>query len=1688
MKKLVFFLVLCFSLPFLVNGQNSPVGTCGVKIKPKSILLPTQQGSGILSNDATAYIDRFGNSYNTDELLISNNPPDECDAGHFTLVYTGNFSDKEKTVICKVFSDISAKIKPAMIGNKATIHLEKVYYGDKDGFFTHADASPYYENRKNVCSNLENGFVWRSLYVKGDVNRPKVYDGFIRFNANYDADKLDLWFTDLNKTKPDKNANGKDRVDLYTVTLHEALHTLGFVSQLFNNGNPSPVYSLWDTYLFSTVKNDFLIVKDDEGMCCSKFHQNPNITNTDEFLPKDNSCALTLGINGEGVNTIRYGAPEYFGNIFSHLCNKELVMYPFFNFAQERKNLSTQEERILCKLGYEMNNISCIEKSCAVQANDDFIELPNNSQTSIIVKANILLGNDYPATGKITFIDNSVKYSNGAFTFSNLSPGFNEFEYELKAEGCEDICSKAKVIISSFLSCPPAKKPCNLVCHGDFEQMTGATILPLTNFIPHNHTPAPNTNSLELYYDNTLNNTTNFLSGEFAPGPGGNTNPYENFCLNNGEFFQFPPLGNFAVPAPTPYSKFIHLGTDTKYSSPSYFEGIFFELRENIKEGETYEISFDKFSGCKHSLNFAFSKEKPCIKGVSVFPALISNQSVTCKNGTVFDPSSIVNIPYDINLKQWENVAQSFVAQKDDEGAKYVVVFITPANPNAQPYEHKSLFLDNVKITPKPKITVKSTFKYDKCSAQNDKIVIKYELCIPSPATSYYTFTLSPSILNNTGLQLSSTQGDFTKGFATVNLPLQHGGTNCVTLTLVLDVVNFAIGINNTKVALDISSSTLCYDSQHITVLNTSNAAITGLFSKTNIAQNFLKGYSGQIGSLLVTGTLWFDQSYAFTNTEFVMAAGSKIIIDQNHRVTFDKCRFSSCGDQMWEGIEAFPTITGKNGGEIVMTNSRIQDAHTAIKLNHTTLATIKNNNFSNNYVDVYAENALAKFIVADNQHSGANALKLPYKGQLLPAYIKKSYAAYSFINASVSGAPLIIGASSHISPAPNSPLSAQESIDGFDLGIIAENTSLLTFAVSFKNIQPSSISSGLGAAVYARSTNPDNMILVDGLGKSFTTFDNCLVGVYAQNVRLYVSNNTMVKVGTGVYGFNTPGGFIENNLIRCTTGGIGISDTRHQHILDNDIFCLNPTSHDSYGIWINKTGSIRDIETIVERNTIDMTNTTYGIRLSDAKNIQVLNNRDIFMQNARPNGFTDGINIINSMDCYIRGNNIIGGTPTNNTPNPLAKTETVGIFMQNSSSNTYCCNSLDKIYTAVEARNINDISDNFLTTTFGNHHFGLWLRKRSLLTNPTIGGQDFSGNAWNGVMAVGARNENSLLFQINKNQFLIETQVGLQPLSHPVIETPNVIGAEWFKTDNKGFSSICNNGPNGCFAQKPSGNIITNVDRLLLDDSSNSELSDLTRWTLTRNLYAKLEADPSLVNKEEALAIFYEQTKNTAIANFVGIAEGIDYAKTYQTSAGSKIEKELIQKEKALIGINEKLQAAAEYDVTLVKAQQDLYTEITTLFKALALEQVQAEKEKTEMLYELQKRNESIKSELVYENNLQQVNKVILQQLLSPENTLDKEDIFMLENVAYQCDMEGGEAVQTARAMLSWLDINKYSFDRENECKSGGVISKQQKNNNGEVKIYPNPAYDYLTIDKGNNTSNTILIYSFEEIGRAHV
>ena len=132
---------------------------------------------------------------------------------------------------------------------------------------------------------------------------------------------------------------------------------------------------------------------------------------------------------------------------------------------------------------------------------------------------------------------------------------------------------------------------------------------------------------------------------------------------------------------------------------------------------------------------------------------------------------------------------------------------------------------------------------------------------------------------------------------------------------------------------------------------------------------------------------------------------------------------------------------------------------------------------------------------------------------------------------------------------------------------------------------------------------------------------------------------------------------------------------------------------------------------------------------------------------------------------------------------------------------------------------------------------------------------------------------------------------------------------------------------------------------------------------------------------------------------------------------------------------------------------------------------------DKIEMLQTLKQRNDAIFTGAIYEENLKKVNKVQINQLLAKGNKLSNEDIALLESVAYQCDMQGGEAVQTARAMLTWFDMKKYHFKRENGCQTE-IYTKSQKSNSSDIRIYPNPSDGNIVVDCGSLTTTQLNIF----------
>jgi Secretion system C-terminal sorting domain/PKD domain/Periplasmic copper-binding protein (NosD) len=844
-----------------------------------------------------------------------------------------------------------------------------------------------------------------------------------------------------------------------------------------------------------------------------------------------------------------------------------------------------------------------------------------------------------------------------------------------------------------------------------------------------------------------------------------------------------------------------------------------------------------------------------------------------------------------------------------------------------------------------------------------------------------------------------------------------------------------------------------------------------GAAGKTTLLTNSALASTTAINNelIFIDGTLTINKDYKFTNCTFLMQAASKIEIGSGVDVTIDNSKFSTCGDQMWQGIEVLEPVTIPNSNTFNLTKSTIEDAHYAINLKNNVTSQIINNTFSKNYINIFSENSdLSNLVIYNNNHNSYNTtLKNPYKGQPIPSKWYDTYAAYCLKNVSF----IVIGFNSN---------SIAEQINGTKNGIIIENGGqVLTYYVSFKNIQPNSnnSASGLlqGFAINSTATKAGASLTVLGL-KSKTLFENCLVGISANGhlnseIDLVVQDNIMESVRTAISGTFLSKGSAQSNRITNTYGGIRINNSGNFYIYDNEIYVIDnpePTAITEYGIWLDKCDGNSSLTLSAEKNIIETDKVPYGVRLSDTKGA-LIRNQDITIKNGRLDGFTDGINVVNSQESVIMGNVIKGQQPKSNDPpnpnDPLETPETVGIFMHTTSDNLFCCNNVDYLYTGVEVRSTNNSDNQFIGTRFNTHNTSLWLRKaRTNSVDPLIGVQGHTGNRWKPFSAVEeAINESKVSSSIDKFPFLIEVAQGQYPLFPKFISTPNIKGVSWFQKAN-GVSNECVQGSDACLQMKPSSDL-SSIDRFLLNSAGTKDLHPIATWQLSRDLYSKLSKNPSLL-KEDEVQSFYENTKNTLIPTFVGIAESFAYLKKNQTAEQSNLENNIATKRARLVKIKKQLIEGGK-DNSLISESAVLSKELNTMLQLLNGIVTKTKKENHDALLSLKERNESLYSDFIIEQNMIKVNQVRINQLLSDTNILTDEDLSVLVEVAYQCEVEGGEAVQTARAMLSWYDGNKYGFGRDTKC-TEAFLSKQQKNNFlTEVTIYPNPTSSSLNISK---------------------
>jgi hypothetical protein len=365
--------------------------------------------------------DRFGNTYSIAE--IEETPffqsPINCEgAGDFILNLDdagGVFNEDERNVICDVFTYLSSIID-APSNEQAIIRFTK---DPSLPAFVAATASPLFPNQCGLGHSL----VHRQLTTGG---QRQSQHGFIEINPDVNFYYLDN----------DGSTNIEDgQSDFYTVILHEALHVLGFGSQISTSGDPlQDFYTQWDLGL-RAQNSEPLILRSPgvNGACCATYEFNES---TDLILPDDilnQVCGATITYDVSSSVPI-YGeypgnSDAVFLNTLSHLNNsctpetRHVMNYTILpGEAGVQRTLSTDEIEIMCSLGFSLSMNECSDTPvCNLIAANDGIFFVGQGE-SIEIPFTELLANDVTNDPNIELIEGCG--SNFGLSIEQLGEGF----------------------------------------------------------------------------------------------------------------------------------------------------------------------------------------------------------------------------------------------------------------------------------------------------------------------------------------------------------------------------------------------------------------------------------------------------------------------------------------------------------------------------------------------------------------------------------------------------------------------------------------------------------------------------------------------------------------------------------------------------------------------------------------------------------------------------------------------------------------------------------------------------------------------------------------------------------------------------------------------------------------------------------------------------------------------------------------------------------------------------------------------------------------------------------------------------------------------------------------------------------------------------------------------------------------
>jgi len=1629
------------------------VAQCGIYTKPAA-----GSQSGVF------YSDRFSNTFSEEELtqMLENSTVIDCQTNApFNLLmeetqYNGlTFpTPEQESLICEVFNYLGGQISAP--GNGGIVNIQVIFDPGLAGSGTGGIGSPLFAHQCGIGYSI----VQEQLNTQNPSLPTSFIHGYIRINPEYN------WYTELDLTP----AINDQQIDLYTVVLHEALHVLGFGSQIGASGNSlQGFYTLYDLHLVSSTGDPMILSSVEPGACCLEYEFNsPDFPNMPDPILTCGNIEYDVAQNPPAHGQYTFTPPlgnAMAANILSHLnitCGAEdYVMHAGIGFGafsngipNIRRVLTAAETSIMCSLGYDMGT-SC-SAECFVIVRDDGPFVLN--EPTEILPYSWLTANDFEAggnsfflfdfncgdAGNLTFTPNSL---NGTLTIALNNTPFGEYEFCYTLFSCNgEQCQSGTVSLIVAEEIDPSVclgDDCNLVSYGDFELFPSgwnnyyqSFVEPFNTqkiIIPSPSDPPSLDNSVDIY-------------------PGGN-NQFVRFirCIDCSQ-------ENLLVP-----------------------------LCEEIPANCDVSIEFDACADNQANNN------QPVTLGVwllSQLPAQMELPNTTFCNGVLMD-----------NADNPIGICVGEVTLSDcniDPGSPVDFTHYSFTLPNGwnEPITHVWFFdypvylegwteigLDNVVVTTSCKNNITITpAVLEACIG--GQAVIELEVCLEGAFNIPAGITITPNLQGSPGIYLAANNPDFPNGTATAE-DLLPG--DCVTFTLFLDVstgfqpgtiVTFPLGLQvdgacvenpggqTVSLTLDECENLYCDCPEGSIVIGSPGvetllsdlvaAATLPASPPLNIPFNITVRGTLVIDANVITGAQ--NGAYLFPPlSDVCMDSGAEIRIPPNNTLTIFDSYIRGCVKR-WKSITVEHDATLNFAGD---GHGLVEDGQYAVHPKNKSTVSIVHTRFNKNYIALYFNDPLGEFFLQPffNNTIQCTETLLPHFNSQDPNDGPWSFAGIHTTEQDF----LAIGGVTGL---------GANRFDGLRNGIITENCNLTLRNSCFNNIQ---------RLDYATAGNG---VMASGNGHNFQQdgfwlgakvfFDNCLTGIFLKGMNAKVRNNEMNNVATGVLVRESPNRDIEirGNIINCTSLGISLwfnDPAQRIHVFNNAIHVAPPAPDiRAAAIFVRENGAAQPNARIWFHDNMSIFNAGAGISLNGCNGYKVEQN--FIDASQEQNGMLGyaGITLWNSPDNFFTCNRV-NGDYENNPIGSLAGP--FGIRARASAGVEYDCNDLQDTYLGIQF-DMPCGDTKLRTTRFLNHRLGLHYTQTGVTGHQPMDLQNgaLHGNRWNGTWggpnAVGARHENPNLDFVNQSRYVVKSIAAPWGPQNPQSASPIWFDDEPFRPELS-CGDTCNVWLTG---DPPTGELDEQIAQGLVDPGV---FTETMQWLLGRDLYRKLYANPELIAPESVFDTFFTANSTGTVGRFTAVEAAIHSLFKPDTGKEGQLldyhDEITVQMEN--IGVIDSLlqKVSGPDSLNLLeqrKVSLGMIDSISQLNNVLVNFILQ---ERSAAANSIVAQNNAIATTGIWEENEKTVSHIFLGTVVKGLAPNDSQ-LGLLRSIAAQCPYEGGTAVFRARALLGgWTEA---VFDDEALCGHGGLErglilppSDNESKNTG-IRMYPNPANGLVTLN----------------------